>query len=869
MKQGLSLLLSLGCCTLSRGIFVNSATAQVTPDGTTNSTVDANGNNFTINQGDRAGSNLFHSFDGFSVPNGGSAFFNNAADIANIFSRVTGGNISNIDGLIRANGAANLFLINPAGIIFGEGARLDIGGSFYGSSADSILFEDGEFSATDLDNPPLLTINAPIGLGFRDNPGDIINRSDLTERGIVDEGTEFERTEVNRIGLEVDKGRDIGLIGGNVSIENSGITAPGGRVTVGGLSQAGIVTLNEDGSFVFPEEIDKADVSLMGNPIITINRSFRTNQARISVVSNEGGYIDLNAHDLVLDGALLELGIDVDEPLSKAETGDINITASSISLDNSSNIQTILLVDAARQGNTNLKVGDLNLTADSIALKNNSNLVSAINSEKGILGDMNITANSISFDDSVLNFDNITDTGILGDLNLTADSISLKNKSLIQTSIQIFPGKGTVGNTNLIATDSIYLDDSTIVSFLDVDGKSETVIGNLNLTADSISLKNNSFIILESFNGDGILGGINLDANSIFIENKSEIFTQTQGVTNASDIQINATESIGISGIDSSISSQTGGLGNAGNITINTPELRVLDSSEISANNFITETFEFSSSGRLIRNILEQPSEGSGNAGTIDITANNITLEDRGGITALSSAGEGGNIQLKVDNLLSLRNNSEISTTAGVEGSPGNGGNININSKLIVAFPNGNSDITANAFDGAGGNITIFTEGVFGIEERSSTPPNNTNDIDASGRIDGIVEINTPDVNPLQVDTNFPKNLVEGEQTVAQACRIDRLTGKVSGLTVKGKGGIPPLPTEPIYSDAIIVNGKLTNLDPQVQSLNIKPIKTSQGDIYPARGIIKTEDGQVILTAYPTDGIDRRTPQIRTNCIQS
>jgi large exoprotein involved in heme utilization and adhesion len=60
----------------------------------------------------------------------------------------------------------SIFLINPAGIVFGEGARLDIGGSFYGSSASSILFEDGEFSATDLDNPPLLTVNAAINLGI-------------------------------------------------------------------------------------------------------------------------------------------------------------------------------------------------------------------------------------------------------------------------------------------------------------------------------------------------------------------------------------------------------------------------------------------------------------------------------------------------------------------------------------------------------------------------------------------------------------------------------------------------------------------------------------------------------------------------------
>ena len=147
--------------------------AQVTSDDTVNTQVTENGNTAEITGGETRGDNLFHSFQDFSVPTGNEASFLNANDISNIFSRVTGGDISNIDGLISANGSANLFLINPAGIIFGEGARLDIGGSFYGSSASSILFEDGEFSATDLDNPPLLTINAPIGLGFRDEPGDI------------------------------------------------------------------------------------------------------------------------------------------------------------------------------------------------------------------------------------------------------------------------------------------------------------------------------------------------------------------------------------------------------------------------------------------------------------------------------------------------------------------------------------------------------------------------------------------------------------------------------------------------------------------------------------------------------------------------
>ena len=151
--------------------------AQVTSDGTVNTQVNQNGNVSEITGGETRGSNLFHSFQDFSVQTGNEAFFDNAASISNIFSRVTGGNISNIDGAIRANGSASLFLINPAGIIFGQNARLDIGGSFYGSTASSILFEDGEFSAVDNLEQPVLTINAPIGLSFRDEPGDIVNRS--------------------------------------------------------------------------------------------------------------------------------------------------------------------------------------------------------------------------------------------------------------------------------------------------------------------------------------------------------------------------------------------------------------------------------------------------------------------------------------------------------------------------------------------------------------------------------------------------------------------------------------------------------------------------------------------------------------------
>ena len=110
-------------------------------------------------------------------------------------------------------------------------------------------------------------------------------------------------------------------------------------------------------------------------------------------------------------------------------------------------------------------------------------------------------------------------------------------------------------------------------------------------------------------------------------------------------------------------------------------------------------------------------------------------------------------------------------------------------------------------------------------------------------------------------------------QTVAQACQSDRLAGKISNFTLEGRGGIPPQPIEPIDLDTILVNGKTTTPQPpvqsQVQSLDIKPIKTSIGDILPAKGVIKTEDGQIILTAYSTDKIPTRTPDVSPNCISN
>lgn len=199
--------------------------AQITSDGTLSTQVlTTNNRDFTITDGNQFGSNLFHSFRDFSLPTRGSASFANNLNVKNIISRVTGSSISNIDGRIETKGSANLFLINPNGIIFGPNAQLNIGGSFVASTASHLLFADGtQFSATNPQTPPLLTVSVPIGLQFGQTP-----------KPIQSEGSN----------LQVPPSKTLAMLGGDVLIEGSLLGAPAGRIELGSVGGNSLVSLN-------------------------------------------------------------------------------------------------------------------------------------------------------------------------------------------------------------------------------------------------------------------------------------------------------------------------------------------------------------------------------------------------------------------------------------------------------------------------------------------------------------------------------------------------------------------------------------------------------------------------------------------------
>jgi filamentous hemagglutinin family protein len=1028
--------------------------AQVTPDNTVNTQVNQTDNVSEITGGETRGNNLFHSFQEFSVRTGNEAFFNNAAAIKNIFSRVTGGNVSKIDGLIRANNAS-LFLINPAGIIFGEGASLDIGGSFYGSSADSILFEDGEFSATDLDNPPVLTINAPIGLGFRDNPEDIANKS----RALDSTGQAIS-------GLQVQPEKNLALVGGNVSLDGGVIVASGGRVELGGLTAAGTISFNNDGSLSFPDGIGRGNVSFNQGAFVGLsgteggNLTVNANNLEISENSllqagtfASTGMADGQSGDIILNatGAIKIDGSTIDNVVEIGNAGNVQVEADSLALANAAKIDSgtlgngdggdlVINVKNLRTNNSNIststngegnagsltvnasesieltgdvrdqndngvspggllaqvdfggkgKGGSLTVETKRLSISNGSK-IQAATFDNGDAGELKIRASEIDVFNTPdanntfpteINAGNVRDVlgrnanlplkGNGGNLTIETERLKIRNGALVRADTD---GKGNAGNLSIKASDLVEVTDDSSFLTANVNTGAEGQGGNLTIDTKRLNVTNGGQVGASTFGignagnltvnasesvelsgenpygpgglfaqvdieGQGNGGNLTIDTKRLSVSDGSKIQVSTFGEGDSGDLTIRASDidvfetpsnnffSTGIFAETSLAKSPNSsgilstGQGNAGNLTIETERLRIKNGGQVSVSTFglgnagtltvkASDSIEVSGiedakafggsrggsrSESFLASEVKQGATGrggsikietgdlkvanearisvssldeSGTAGNLDIIADSIQL-DKGTITAATALGEGGNIDLNIDDTLTLRNNSSISAQARNNAS---GGNIDIDAGFVIAFPsqsesNGN-DIVAKAEQGKGGDIRINRESVLlGIEERKSTPLNQTNDIDASSEVTGLGgNISIPRrIDPVRGATELPKTPVEPEQTTEQACSVNQETGKTNGLTVKGKGGVPPAPDLPLNSQTITVNGQDTATQTnQAQYPEIKPIPTSYGDIIPAQGVVVTKDGRVILTAYRTDS-NSRVPQASANC---
>ncbi|MEH2381383.1 MAG: S-layer family protein [Nostoc sp.] len=732
------------------------AIAQVTSDGTNNTIVNPNGNNFTILNGIAKSNNLFHSFSNFSVPTGGSASFDliNTPNITTIFSRVTGGNVSNIDGLIQTlntNNPVSLFLMNPAGIIFGKNAQLNIGGSFIGTTANSIKFADGiEFSAINSQSAPLLSINVPLGLQMGSNPAPINVQGtghSLTNPG----GLVLVTQNPSATELRVQPGKTLALVGGNLNLNGATLTAKQGQVELGSVSGAGLVSLlpTAQGYTLGYEDKQKfGDIQLTGRSLLDISgvnagsvqirgRHIQFTDGSLVVARNfgnlPGGDIRLQATEAIdligtTSDSTIRSGVRT-EAVGVGASGNISVITPRLTLQVGGGLNSTS-VGVAPSGNIHIDATAIELSGFSPINPNSVSVLSTSGYGSGNTGDISVNANSLL----------VSNGATLTSATFGSGS---SGKVAIRTNHTTVMGESPAG---------IY---SNISSFTFATGNAKT------LTLDTAKLQ--------------ILDGGVVAATTFF-------------AGNGGDISINATESIEISGRsrsnNSSINSSSILLSpllrqkfhlpdkltaNAGNVSITTPNLTVTDGGTVSVT-----------------------SQGSGNGGSLNITANTIRLERIGSIQAQTESGNGGNIALQVGKLLVLRHNSAIAATAGGNG---NGGNININAPIIVGLEN--SDIIANAFNGNGGNINITTQGIFGLKFRPQLT--RESDITASSQfgVSGTVQVNTIGIDPNSGLVELPANVTDPSQQIATGCA----GSQGSSFVATGRGGIPQNPLQQVTSD--------------------------------------------------------------------
>lgn len=822
----------------------SSAKAQVTEDGTTSTEVTTeNERNFTVNSGEQRGNNLFHSFNEFSIPNNGSVSFNNAVTIQNIITRVTGSSISEIRGLIQSNGMANLFLINPNGIIFGENATLNIGGSFVGTTAESLLFADGTEFSTNLDSSQssLLTVSVPLGLQFGSNSGEIINRANLLGPDPVDPSLEQ-----IKLGLST-PGKTLALLGNGVTFDGGAATASRGNIQLGSVDENSFVALesiatgwkaNYDNVSQFQDlkfdnlasvntsGLGSGNINITGKNIKILNGSAISSNTSGNI---DGGIIEIRASDLL-------------------EINGSDITDTKLDPLLADNVE-IFLPFASQISSSTLgsgKGGDIDITTQNLKLVDGGAIeLQTFPGSSGDGGNLSITVNAsielngirrlIGTGDKAESFD------FPGELTLD-EAIDLNQSSEISTASI---GNGNAGNINILS-ENIRLENGAIIGvspFGSGDG------GNININANetieilgsSTRTGSTSSQIAANTFADGNAGNLDISTEKLSIRDGGLLISTTSTQGNAGNIRIetSTTEIDGFRAQDevsSSISARTrGGGGEGGDISLNTDRLIISNEGTLSV-----EGERQSVPGNLI------------------VNADTIELNNSASITAETEFESGGIIELNVKDNLFLRDNSQISAQAS---NNARGGNLSIDANFIVAFPQQDNDILANAEFGNGGNITVTAEGILGLEERPSQPPNQTNDIDASSEFGdaGTVELEFPDGNSDNTLARLDSDYVDVEELFRNTfCKVR----DNNRFVATGRGGIPQIPDRLLLPEHTWTDWRIVG-DNQNTEVERKEEESAPKQITMVQGWIKDSSGNVVLTDKPIT-VASQAPGLKT-----
>ncbi|AFY41246.1 filamentous hemagglutinin N-terminal domain-containing protein [Nostoc sp. PCC 7107] len=763
--------------------FCDAATAQITPDstlGVESSTIRQETiqgiNSDLITGGATRGANLFHSFSEFNIPAGRGAYFANPPAIQNILTRVTGGNPSNILGTLGVLGNANLFLINPNGISFGSTARLDIKGSFVAATADSLTFGNNlEFSATNPQAPPLLNVNIPIGLRFRENAGDIHNAGNLT----VGKDLTLQAQNLNLSGI-IQAGGNLTLQAQDTvtvrdSVEQPFIAAAGNQLLIQGNESVDIFALNHVNSGLFSGgdlvlrsantvggdahywsggnfRIEQLDGSL-GNLSSPHDPIIRTT-GDVFIGAYEGASLHIIAGGSVtIPGFILITGADPQfglvENITLSNGQQITIDGKSQpTLDIRAGVKPEFLgVPSMTESGNDFFLG---LNLDSVTPINADINVGAILFSTSLFEGTKITGNVLLTNQYQPNL------SLLGSINVANSLFPLFNEAIQTGSLELSNGgsitidsRNNIGINGIIDAESFLRGGKILIkSGGDILITNATVSatgkeGNINIIGNDITI-DNSILNTGVFQITGLederrTGKIKIIASgTLILNNESSIVDGiiSASIVENSDTQVNSQignnidiETRYLELNNSIISTLSLGIGSAGNIKIKATEAIKLESSSLFERSFISS--RVSGLGSV------------GNAGSIVVETNMLELNNGSAIESTQDGrGNAGNINITAtesikSNGLLDENFITVGITSGLgQNGIGKSGDIQIVTKNLELVDN--SQISAITFGrGDGGNINISADNI--RLDNFSFITNSPSDI--SSQIGGITQI--------------------------------------------------------------------------------------------------------------------------------
>lgn len=803
--------------------------------------------NIGADLGEISGNNLFHSFDQFSVLQNESATFTGPQNIDNVVSRVTGGEISTIDGTLSVEmPKADFFLLNPAGVMVGEGASINVPGSFHVSTADNLQFADGgAFSAQPQGTPPTLTSAAPAAFGLLgDHAGNItIDDTQLTVNDQEDITLHAQNIttlngatlRINGGAVKLDATNDINLTDSFINADNFG-SGQGGAIHVNGNN------IHLNGSLISSDNFGDGDV---GEVIFSATNDIHLNNATIR------GTVTLNAGDIHFNNSLIDAdSFSNGRAVSLNANRDINFDSSGILAGNfgSSNQSSLVVISAERDitlnnGTTifvdNFGSGDGGVMLISAAQKltlNNSSKIDTKNQGTGRGSALLLLANTID----IVNNSSITGNTIDGEGGLIdiagTESVQLLNGATIQTDTT---GSG-LGGILSINTPILHLQDSSITgNTINGEGGVIFITGT-----ESVQLLNGATIETNT-TGSGLGGSLSINTPILHLQDSRITGNTING--GGGVIVITGTESVQLRN-DATIQTNTTGSGAGGILLIDTPILHlqgsnILSEAERAGNagdiaiggSFVNG--EFASNGQPAGDLLLEnhsnisvstKTNSSGNAGNIDIRSNNTTLVNSAITSASQGVGIGGSVKIDADNDINLTANSKISA----EATQANGGNVEITSnnnifidnsaittnadqnggEITINAPNiihlRNSQVTAAAV-GDGGNINI--DPIFIIAENTTISANAINgsggninlvadflitggdtQITASSEfgVNGQTEVSATVADIAAKLLRLPSKLINSRAELRELCRVT-LQKSTSNFTRTGRGGLP------------------------------------------------------------------------------